>query len=348
VWDILLVLVVGPLETWTLFLLITGQPANGPTDLMRAAEAVMATAYLGTLVIRPPTDRDFVRIIGARAAERAMEKLEGIPLDAVGMGRLYRIQAVGNDDSLTWSARAEKLVAVMEELAPGEQERVYLQRIAELEAAQEAAHTQAQRHIETAQRQIAEANEQANASATQRTTDALLHLLTTGTLPDWLIEERPDLAGFSLASFTGGAASGAGRRGAKGAASSMPEPTGRAGKQRAFLIEQGIEPSSAPVGKRGVWLRVADVTTLTDGKRGSESPQDMVRRLGAGATVGRTLVAPFESVMRELAERHLLTDAVRMWWASQTGSGDDAAADAGDMAGDSADASGWNVTPLRA
>lgn len=335
VWDILLVLVVGPLETWTLYLLITGQPANGPTDLMRAAEAVMATAYLGTLVLRPPTDRDFVRIIGSRAAERAMEKLEMIPLDAVGMGRLYRIQAVGNDDTLSWSQRAEKLVAVMEELAPGEQERLYQQRIAALEAtletAQAQARTDAARHIETAQRQV----EAANSAATQRTLDAILSLVATGTLPDWLTEQRPDLAGFSLAQLAGGNGGGhGGRKSGAGGIAALParEPASQAERVRRWLLGQGIEPCKAPEGKRGVWLRVADVDVLTDGHASaSETHQALVKRLGNGAVVGRALVAPYEPVMRELYERHLLTDTARQWWASQQSmqshSGDDAADD---------------------
>ena len=73
-WDIALVFVVAPLETWTLYLLITGQPANGPVDLMRAAEAVMATAYLATLIIQPPSDREFVRLIGSRAGELTADR----------------------------------------------------------------------------------------------------------------------------------------------------------------------------------------------------------------------------------------------------------------------------------
>lgn len=345
VWDILLVLVVGPLETWTLFLLITGLPANGPTDLMRAAEAVMATAYLGTLVIRPPTDRDFVRIIGSRAAERAMEKLELIPLDAVGMGRLYRIQAVGNDDTLSWSARAEKLVAVMEELAPGEQERVYQQRIAALEVAHAEAETQAQRERETAQRQIVEASAHAEARTTQRTVDAVLALVGTGKLPDWLIEQRPDLADFSLAQVAANGRRGGGK---SGGGALTREPSGRADKQRAFLLTLDIEPSVAPEGKRGVWLRAADVATLTAGKSGAEKPQDMLRRLGDGVLVGRTLVAPFEAVMRELSERHLLADAARIWWASQSHSGDDTAIDGDEMRQEMGGASRANVIPMRA
>ena len=354
-WDIVLVLVVAPLETWTLYLLITGQPATGPVDLMRAAEAVMATAYLGTLSILPPTDRDFVRIIGSRAAERAMEKLELIPLDAVGMGRLYRIQAVGNDDTLSWGQRAEKLVSVMEELAPGEQERLYQQRIAELEAAQRETSAQAQRDIasvqerarqltETAEREIAEANAQSHTSATQRTLDAVLALVATGKLPDWLIAERPDLADFSLASVAG---AHGGRRGGSGmggrAPNSVParESSSPSQRQRAFLIEQGIEPSKAPEGKRGVWLRASDLEALTGGKSGSETPQALIRRLGDGLKVGVAYVAPFEPVMRELAERHLLADAPRIWWASQIQSADDTGMDAvGHPAA--------NVIPMRA
>lgn len=336
-WDIFLIVVVAPLETWTLYLLFTGQPINGPVDLMRAAEAVVATVYLATLVIQPPSDREFVRLIGSRAGELTATKLELIPLDEVGMGRLYQVQAVANDESLTWSQRADKLVGVMEELAPGEQERAHQEQIAALEHERDAARADAQRQIEgaqervrqltdTAQRQITEANAASERQSVQRASDALLSLLTTGALPDWLTELRPDLAGVTLDSLIERMGGASGKRG-RGAASVSPADTSRAGRQRAFLLEQGIEPSAAPQGKRGVWLRAADVTVLTGGKPGTEKPQDLVRRLGNGATVGRNLVAPFEPVLRELSERHLLNDAARIWWAAQThetsGGGDD-------------------------
>ena len=335
-WDIALVMVVAPLETWTLYLLITGQPANGPVDLMRAAEAVMATAYLATLVIQPPSDREFVRLIGSRAGELTATKLELIPLDEVGMGRLYQVQAVANDESLTWSQRADKLVSVMEELAPGEQERAHQEQVAALERERDAARADATRQIEaerervrqlteTVQRQIAEAN----AASVTRASDALLSLFTTGVLPDWLTQRRPDLAGVTLESLVERYSGGKRSRG-NGA---TREPATKAARQRSFLIEQGIEPSSAPDGKRGVWLRASDVTALCGSKTGSEKPQDLVRRLGNSATVGRNLVAPFELVMRELAERHLLSDAARIWWNGQT-SGSDTGEDAGEDSGE--------------
>jgi len=88
--------------------------------------------------------------------------------------------------------------------------------------------------------------------------------------------------------------------------------------------------------------------TLTGGRSGSETPQNMIRRLGDGATVGRNLVAPFEPVMRELAERHLLSDAARMWWRSQTHSGEDAGADHGEMSTASRTDVRGNVITLRA
>lgn len=209
----------------------------------------------------------------------------------------------------------------------------------------DAARAEARRQIETAQRQI----ETANAASVTRASDALLALLTTGALPDWLTQQRPDLAGVTLESLLAraGGANG-GKRGRSGAGAS-PADTSRAGRQRAFLLGLGIEPSAAPQGKRGVWLRASDVTALTEGKSGSETPQQLVKRLGDGATVGRNLVAPFEPVLRELAERRLLSEETRAWWQAQQR--DAAASDADTREDDSGEmdaVTGPNVVRFRA
>ena len=218
--------------------------------------------------------------------------------------------------------------------------------IAAAEAATQQAREDVQWTQDEARRQIAETAAAANTQATQRTLDAVLALVAAGKLPDWLIAERPDLADFSLASVVGAQS---GRRSGNGAGiggrapNSVParESSSPSQRQRAFLLEQGITPAAAPEGKRGVWLRASDLATLTGGKSGSETPQALIRRLGDGLKVGVAYVAPFEPTMRELAERHLLADAPRIWWASQSQSGDDTGMDAVGHAA-------ANVIPMRA
>lgn len=225
-------------------------------------------------------------------------------------------------------AQTESIVAAFTQLTRDRAAEAQAEAQRQIAAAEDAA----QRQIETAQREI----HTAHVAATQRTLDAVLALVATGKLPDWLIVERPDLADFSLASFAGGTRrSGSG--GKSLALTPAREPSSPSQRQRAFLAEQGIEPSVAPEGKRGVWLRASDLATLTGSKSGNETPQALIRRLGDGLKVGVAYVAPFEPVMRELAERHLLADAALMWWMKQTPSGDDAAADRG-----------GNVIPMRA
>ena len=221
-------------------------------------------------------------------------------------------------------ALRQRQVAAISALSRDEVSEAQAQAEAQATADIAAARDEARRHIETAQRQI----EQANASATQRTLDAVLALVTTGALPDWVIEQRPDLATITL--DVGGGKSGRGRSAAASAGVAR-EPNSRAERQRAFLVSQSIELCAAPEGRRGVWLRASDVTTLCDGRSGSETPQAFVRRLGDGATVGRNLVAPFEPVMRELAERHLLGEAAALWWQTQ---GTPIAADSRDDSGE--------------
>ena len=304
-WDIALVFVVAPLETWTLYLLITGQPANGPVDLMRAAEAVMATAYLATLIIQPPSDREFVRLIGSRAGELTATKLELIPLDDVGMGRLYRVQAVANDESLSWSERADKLVGVMEELAPGEQERAHQRRIAALE----------QRAME-AERAATDAVTAAKERAIEMTSRALTSLLAGGMLPDWLTEARPELADITLTK----------RPVSRGKAAGIPTakaPQSRTDAMRFFLHSLDITPAKAPDKMRGIWLKSSDIPALIGEHRLPESPTKLAERLGKAATKGETAprdgtayIARLEDVMPALIAYHCVDDSVLEAWAN--------------------------------
>lgn len=296
-WDIALVFVVAPLETWTLYLLITGQPANGPVDLMRAAEAVMATAYLATLIIQPPSDREFVRLIGSRAGELTATKLELIPLDDVGMGRLYRVQAVANDESLSWSQRADKLVSVMEELAPGEQERQHQRQMAELEA--EIAETRA------------------------RAADALLVFLAGGNLPDWLLEARPELADIALTKRTV----------SRGKAAGIPTskaPPSRPDAMRFFLHSLDLSPAKAPNNMRGIWIKSSDIPALIGEHRLPESHTKLAERLGKAANKGgdaprdgTAYIARLEDVMSALIAYHCVDEATMNAWANVPQSGAD-------------------------
>jgi len=245
--------------------------------------------------------------------------------DALRQRQIASLQALTRDEVAEVRVQAEATITAVRE---------------EAQRQMEATQAEARQHIETTQRQI----EQANASATQRALDAILALVAGGTLPDWLTAQRPDLADFTLASVAG---SGAGRR-SSGSGGKSGAGSTRVERQRAFLVEQGIEPSSAPEGRRGVWLRASDLATLTGGRSGSERPQDLIRRLGDGATVGRNLVAPFEPVMRELSERHLLSDAARMWWTSQAHSGEDMNANQDDMSAASRTDVRGNVIAMRA
>jgi len=315
-WDIALVFVVAPLETWTLYLLITGQPANGPVDLMRAAEAVMATAYLATLIIQPPSDREFVRLIGSRAGELTATKLELIPLDDVGMGRLYRVQAVANDDTLTWSQRADKLVGVMEELAPGEQEHQHQQQVAALEQRAQSAEQRLAETLATAKEHISDAQAQAKERAIEMTSRALTALLAGGNLPNWLTEARPELAGITLGKRAVSRGKGAGIPTTKA-------PQSRPDAMRFFLHSMDITPAKAPDKKRGIWIKSSDIAALIGEHKLPESATKLASRLGNNAMDGTAYIARLEDVMPALIAYHCVDDDVMNAWAMvPTTSGD--------------------------
>lgn len=295
-WDIALLLVVGPLETWTLFLLIANLPANGPTDLMRAAEAVMATAYLGTLVVRPPSARDFVRVIGARASERAMEKLEAIPLDAVGMGRLYNLQAIAADDSLSYSARAQQLVPAMEELSPADAQRAGAQRIAELEA------------------QVAEMETGEKDRLGKMLVQVLLLAFSGQPLPAWMAEAYPEVASLDFATLAGGKRTA--RREIVEAA-----PRTDADRQRLWLLQilrpKGItELPKAPTTEKGTqrqgcWLGVREMAALADGALSQDAARDLLKLIPETEMSGGRKVGKFRLVMEALLTSNLLPSEVR-------------------------------------
>ncbi len=297
-WDIVLLTVIAPLEVWTFYLLLTNQPANGPTDLMRAAEAIMAAAYLGTLSKRPPTDRDFVRIIGNAAGERTYAKLEATPMDQVGMGRLYRIQALANDESLSYAERSSQLVAAMEELAPGSVERESARLLEEMRA-----------RVEEAEGRADDLETQAREQTGRLLVQTLLVLASGGTIPEWMQEAWPELASLDFAQLAGG------RK--RSAAGPLIEAAPRtlADRQRKWLGEvlraKGIVTlTKTPKGRQGVWVSAAEIVAITGNTLDKVAAGDLIKLLGSEKSGGRN-VARFTAVMEHLLRSKLLGDAVR-------------------------------------
>lgn len=356
----LIILAVGALEATTFILMVQGyeHPSTPGAWALLAGRGVMApiiAIFLSLSGERPVSRRDVQHLLQVRAGEGLLNWLErtlaGETAHEADMAQLFGFFALVNgatDDQRAWDT---EVMQTMERMAPASVRALAQREVETANAAAAAAQADSRRQIETAQRQVAEAN----AASVSRASDALLSLLTTGALPDWLITQRPDLAGLTLDSLLAGRAGGnvgggsTTRRG-RGAGGVTPIDQSRAGRQRTFLAGLDIQPPTAPQGKRGVWLRASDLTALTGGKSGSETPQALVRRLGESAMVGRSLVAPFEPVMRELSERHLLTDVAQSWWNTQTSgsessdSGDDAEGDSGEMGA----VGRGNITPLRA
>lgn len=347
-WHLWFVMVsVGALEAATFITMVEGyeHPQTVAAWALLVGRGVMApiiAIFLSLAGEQPVSHRDVRHLLQVRSGEGLLSMLESTLSGDGGreadMAQLFSFFTLVNGDVGTTQAEQDawygNVMATMERMVPASARALAQREIeqTQFQAAQDVAQAraEAQRQIETAQRQV----EAATTAATQRTLDAILSLVATGALPDWLIEQRPDLAGFSLAQLAGGANGGNGRgrngKGGVGGLSSLParEPASQAERVRRWLAEQGIEPCRAPEGKRGVWLRVADVETLTAGHASaSETHQSLVKRLGGSQVVGRALVAPFEPVMRELYERHLLTDEARVWWVAQSQSGDDTADD---------------------
>lgn len=180
----------------------------------------------------------------------------------------------------------------------------------------DSARVELERRVSEAERLANEAITQAKADAIEWTSRALTSLLATGNLPDWLVEARPELADITLSKT----AISRGKR----APNSQPKvPQSRTDGQRLFLANLELSPAKAPDKKRGVWLKSPDIVTLSGGLILKEDATKLAQRLGLEAMKdgttprdGLAYIAPLEAIMRELIERHKVSEAAAMAWAS--------------------------------
>jgi hypothetical protein len=137
---------------------------------------------------------------------------------------------------------------------------------------------------------------------------ALLYYAQHREFPAALLASAPELADLALPGSV---------RGAKLPRSVLSrEPKGKTDAQRFLFESNGITPFDPPTGRKGTWMNRAMVEWATEGKYTGESVTNFLKMLGGKATIGRSYVAPFDAVMRDLYQRNLLGDVCRIWWES--------------------------------
>jgi hypothetical protein len=301
------------------------------------ATIVVRAIYIGWTEVQlqivsrplPPQWETFLdkgkRIVGGHG-ENLLEGMRPTSTDMAAVARAYAEMSKPPVRRKAWwngwlIKRDEEYRAALEEQAKRVAEQLAIiggNRVAELEA-------QIASLREQTTRQMQAALGQAEAHAVDMTSRALTSLLATGNLPEWLIEARPELAGFTLTKNVVSRRKAANNSGQK-------MPTSRADAMRFFLSSLGMTPAKAPANKRGVWIKSSDIPLLSGEQSLPESPTKLAERLGDGATDGRSYIARLDDVMQALLAWHRLPDEIANAWASLPQSGENAEANTGIIA----------------
>lgn len=312
VWKLwALMLSVGALEAATFIKMVANY--EHPTSaydwgllIARGVLAPIIAVFLSLATERAVSRDDVVRLLQVRSGEGLLTWLEQTlaimrdkGVEAMDASHLFGFFALVNgatQEQLDWDKR---VMAVMEQMAPA------------------SVHAAAQREVEEARRVALEAEARvakAVEASGQRVGDALLGLMTTGHLPEWLVEQRPDLAGVSLETLTGSSATR--QRGPRRVATL----TTRADRIRAWLNEVDIEEARRPAeARRGIFLSTGAVATLLREPLGADELRRLMNDAGSGMKSGTALVAPVERVVAELRRRSLMNDVAGAAWTRLVG-----------------------------
>lgn len=169
--------------------------------------------------------------------------------------------------------------------------------------------------IEDAKQQINDAKDGVKEQAIEWTSRALTALLAGGSLPEWLVQARPELADITLTKRVQPRSKAAGN-------TTTNTPRSRADAMRFFLSSFDITPAKAPHNMRGIWIKSSDIPALIGDNRSPESPTNLAARLGKAANKGgesprdgTAYIARLDDVMSALLAYHCVDDNVMNAWA---------------------------------
>jgi hypothetical protein len=252
VWvSYVMVLAVAVIETATFTMLTAGleHPRNilaWGFLLARSALAPLAAGYLATRRPHPPTQTDFEQVIRQIAGERIMDILRELAQKGeASLGILFSVFASASHYGPEQMAQVKQLEAAISKL---------------------------------------DGNQASDTEQHNQLLTTLLHVFSTGTVPDTLAAQYPELAALQLTGM------------AKRAPSS--KPASKADGVRGLLQSVGIEPCRTPKGKRGVWLASTTLPVLTNGRISAERATEEAKRLagGGGHKSGVSYAFPFEAL----------------------------------------------------
>jgi hypothetical protein len=288
---------IGALEacTFTIMLASIENPqtlAQWAFVLFRSIGIPTVAVYLATLRRRRLTEDDSDALMEMKTSKRLIALIDSVDMEHADIGQLMNLRMLLAAKHLSKERRAEAIIEAINRLSPD---------VARVELEAERAH-------------LREAIANANTRAFQQLSSALLHLAATGNLPDWVIEQAPELAGLKFGSL--GRAGG--NRGTKAPAS---EPRSRSDAARFWLNAIGVTPGKTPVGRKGIWLKSSDLSAITDGRMSGEAATNMAKILGENTKISPAYALPFERAMSDLYQRQMLTDDARKWWESFVATG---------------------------
>jgi hypothetical protein len=295
--QILIILGIGALEstTFTIMLASIDNPqtwGQWAFVLARSIGIPIVAIDLATLRKRRLTEDDSDALMEAKISTRLIELLDGLDMQHADIGQLTNLRLLLAAKHLQREERSRQIIAAIERLSPDV----------------------ARQELEVERAKLQEAIAGANAKAFQQLTSAILHLAATGTLPEWVIQQAPELAGLKFGSLGRSASN----RGAK-APDSQPRSRGEA--IRFFLERVGVTPGKTPVGRKGIWLKSSELSALTSGRMAGEAATNMAKILGDNTKISQAYALPFERAMADLYQRHMLTEEARSWWESFVASG---------------------------
>ncbi len=107
----------------------------------------------------------------------------------------------------------------------------------------------------------------------------------------------------------------------RGVKAPISEPRSRSDAARFWLNAIGVAPGKTPVGRKDIWLKSSDLSAITDGRMSGEAATNMAKILGDNTKISQAYALPFERAMADLYQRHMLSEAARIWWESFVATG---------------------------